>query len=98
MRRVVLALVALVAVAAPVTVAAAPANAANNPPCMSRAEFKKIHVGMNPTRIKAIVGSSGRLTMNAGWTKIRQWKHCGSMFGLGQVSYTGGHVNNKLMI
>jgi hypothetical protein len=79
------------------TTVAPPAQAAN-PGCMSRAEYQKIKKGMSPTKVKRIVGSAGRLAMDAGWMKIRQFDTCGNPYGIGQVSYVRGRVDSKLYI
>lgn len=54
----------VLAVAAPFALIPTPANAASprNRPCITKAEFNAIDVGMRPARVKQIVGSLGRMT------------------------------------
>jgi hypothetical protein len=63
MKRIILAATAVAAVSSPLAVAVAPADAATNPPCASRAEFRTVHNGMTIDRVKRIVGSIGKQTI-----------------------------------
>ena len=60
MRKFILALVALTAIASPIALTAAPASAnPGSPGCMTKAEWYRIHDGQTYPRVKAIVGSGG---------------------------------------
>ena len=65
---------ALVAIATPITLAAAPANAnVGSPKCMSKTEWSQIKVGQSRTKVTQIVGNAGRVTWSSidgdGWSK-----------------------------
>jgi hypothetical protein len=79
-------------------VSAPAANAAGNPPCATRAEFRKIHVGQSVARTQHIIGSKGRVTMAGSWLSQRQWHVCGSSFGWVTLTYTSGRLDNKIML
>lgn len=98
MRRLALAATALVAVAAPIAVVAAPASAAYNPPCATRAEFRAIHTGQSLTKVASIVGSRGRVSMSSPYVVIRQWKTCGNPYGNMTIGFSGGRVQSKIFI
>jgi hypothetical protein len=76
---------------------ASPAEAAN-PKCMSRPEYRQIKVGMALSRVQAIVGSKGRVSMQSSFMSIRQWNTCGSAFGVATIGLMGGKVDNKSFI
>jgi hypothetical protein len=60
MKKILLALTATAAVAAPIALTAAPALAnPGSPGCMTKAEWYRIHEGTYYSRVKAIVGSGG---------------------------------------
>jgi len=68
-----------------------PAEAAGNTACMTRAEFGRVHHGQTQERVRAIVGSSGRVTLvdaSPGYRFVaRQWKVCGSRYGFAVVDF-----------
>jgi hypothetical protein len=101
MKRLIIAAVAAAAVAAPVAAVAVPgaANAAYNPPCASRAEFGRIHVGQSVRTTQSIIGSAGHVTIAGSWMSQRQWHAC-SYTGAYWVTitYLSGRVNNKIML
>jgi hypothetical protein len=63
MRKYLLAAAALVALAAPLTLAAAPANAAygsqDSRPCVTQGEFDRVHRGMTLGEVHAIFDTAG---------------------------------------
>jgi|SRR5215467_8199842 len=81
----------------PVVGTVAPAQA-SNPPCMSRAEFKKIHKGMSLTKVAHIVGSRGKVTLSSPPLVVRAWKTCPNPFGNASVGFWSGHVQSKLFV
>lgn len=78
--------------------ATSPASAAVNPPCMSRAEYRAIKVGMPLIRVRAIVGSRGKNSMQSSYMSIWQWKVCTNPYGVGTVAFVRGRVDNKSYI
>ena len=90
-------LAATTTLAAPLALVATPAEAAGNPPCMTRAEFRKIHKGMTVTQVKRIVGSAGRISLSSPPMIIRDHKTC-TAFHVANVGYWGGKVQSKIFI
>lgn len=94
MKKLVLALAALATLLVGTTLIATPAEAATNPSCITKTEFRKVTKGMSITRVKAIVGSTGSQTYydggypgSYGWP-AEQWrdhKQCNSRWGLGSA-------------
>lgn len=78
--------------------ATSPASAAANPPCMSRPEYRAIKIGMSVSRVRAVVGSPGKNSLQSSYMSIRQWKACTNPFGVGTVTFVGGRVDNKSFI
>lgn len=78
--------------------AASAASAAANTPCMSRAEYRAIKVGMPLTRVRSIVGSPGKNAMQSSFMSIFQWKVCTNPYGVGTVTFVRGKVDNKSYI
>jgi hypothetical protein len=98
LKRFILGLVATTAVAAPLAViSTAPANAAGNPPCITRAEFRKIHNGMSLTQVRRIVGGTGRVSLSSPPIVIRDFKTC-TAWHVSNVSFWSGRVDSKLYI
>lgn len=98
MKKIIATAVAAVAVAAPLAVVAAtPAEAASNPSCATRAEFRRIHPGQTVRTTQNIVGSKGRVTMAGTFMSQRQWKVCGSPWGSLTLTYVQGRLDNKIM-
>ena len=96
MKKIILAATAVAAVAAPVALSVAPANAATrNAPCMSRAEFRHIHIGQSVTTVQHIVGSKGRVSLASSFLTIRQWDTCSNQFGVATIGFTHKHVQSK---
>jgi len=91
---------ALVAAAMLTAVGVAPAASADTRPCMSRTEFRAIKNGMTLTRVAAIVGSKGSVTISSGSGPysmvIRSYRACGSFPGSANVTYMGGRITSKL--
>jgi hypothetical protein len=96
MKKFLLGLVATVTFAAPLALVATPAEAANAP-CMTRAEFRKIHKGMTVRQVKRIVGSAGRITLSSPPMVIRDHKTC-TAFHVANVGYWSGKVQSKTYI
>src|SRR4051812_1975479 len=70
-----------------------PAEGATNPACMTRAEFGRIHQGQTQARVRAIVGSAGRVTLEDhgpdGYRFVsRDWRACGSRYGFAMVNFS----------
>jgi len=98
MKKFIATVVAAVAVAAPLAVVAAtPAQAASNPGCATRAEFRRIHPGQTVRTTQNIVGSKGRVTMAGSFISQRQWKVCRSAWGSLTLTYVQGRLDNKIM-
>ena len=101
MKMTVLAAAAVLAVAAPVALTAAPANAAtkahHNPPCLTRAEFNRIHQGQSLPTVAKIVGSKGRVSLGSSFMTIREFTTC-TAFHVSNVSFQHGRVVSKLYI
>jgi hypothetical protein len=81
MRKIVLAvLTTLGVVAGTLALAAPPADAARNAPCITKREYRRIHVGQRPARVKRIVGSRGRVSatfQSGGYRSVtRDFKAC----------------------
>ena len=91
MRRVIIGAALAATVTGAAVVAAAPAEAAN-PACMTRAEFSRIHHGQTQGAVRAIVGSSGRVTYtdaSDGYRFVsRSWAVCGSRYGFASVDFS----------
>lgn len=99
MRKIILAATAVAAVAAPVALSVAPANAATrNAPCMSRTEYRHLHSGLSVAQVQRIVGSKGRLSMSSSYLSIRQWNTCSNSFGVATIGFINGHENSKSYI
>jgi hypothetical protein len=100
MKKFLLTLAALVTVATPLAVVAAPAEAAAyNPPCASRAEFNRIRPGMTVPTTLAIVGGPGKITMGGSFMSQRQWKACpGSGAYWLTLTYVQGRLDNKILL
>lgn len=94
LRKIIVALTTLVAVAAPVALVATPAEAANTP-CMSRTEYNRVRVGMPASTVFAIVGGKGRVSMASSYLTIRQWKNCANAYGVGTIGFVNGRVQSK---
>ena len=62
MKKILLALAAITAVAAPVALAAAPANAAPARPCVTKAEWSHVHRGLTRNDVLARTGAWGTTT------------------------------------
>jgi hypothetical protein len=75
----------------------APAEAAGNPSCATRAEFRQIHRGMTVRRTQNIIGSRGRVTIAGSWLSQRQWNVCNSRWGVVTLTYANGRLDNKIM-
>jgi len=66
MRKFLLLLTALAAVAVPSLAVTAPANAdAGSPTCITKAEWRKVHQGMSRARVQQITGVWGHITSSA---------------------------------
>jgi len=79
-----LALAGTTLVAGAMTMAATPAQAATNTPCMSNSEWSRIDRGMTQAQVKRIVGSTGKITFqwhDASYPSLnevdREWRRCG---------------------
>jgi len=96
--RIIAASAALAVVPVAGAVVAQPAQAAYNPPCASRAEYRAIHPGMTVARTQQIIGSKGRLSMGGTYMSQRQWHVCGSAFSWVTLTYLSGRLNNKVLI
>jgi hypothetical protein len=94
------ALCAVTLIGGGVMTAASPASAATNSPCISHAEYRAIRHGMTVTRVAAIVGSRGKVSVTSsygGFTMtIRSWQDCGQIHGLtSNASFINGRVSAK---
>lgn len=98
MKKIILAATALAAVAAPLAVSVAPAQAATNPPCATRAEFSRLRVGMTVPTTQHIIGSPGRVTMAGSLMSQRQWHVCGSAYSWVTLTYLHGRLDNKILL
>jgi hypothetical protein len=98
LKKVALAAVATAAIAAPLAVTAAPAHAAVNPGCATRAEFSRIHHGQTVRTTQRIIGSKGRVSMAGSFLSQRQWHVCGSSFSWVTLTYLNGRLDNKIML
>lgn len=81
MRNVLLGLVATAAVAAPLVLAAASAQAdPGSPGCATRAEYSKVKKGMSPERVARIFGTNGKVSYSCIGTSVfslsREYKPC----------------------
>jgi hypothetical protein len=105
MKKILLGLVALVAIAAPITLIATPAEAGSNTPgCVSKAEWSKVHSGMSPQRVHDIFGTYGKVTWrysSGGYYGLtRDYRHCsGPRFEIDVTFYkdpgTSWYVEDK---
>ena len=86
MKKIILAVVAVLAFAAPLTITASPASA--NPSCMSRTEFTHIHKGQTLARVRHIVGSKGMNPIAGTY----QWFACAPPGALGRVLFNGHNL------
>jgi len=93
MKKMIAAVVSAVVVSGGIAVTAAPAEA--NSPCMSRPEYRKIHVGQSVRTVQRIVGSKGRVSMSSAYLVIRQWKTCSNPYGVGTVGFVNKRVQSK---
>lgn len=79
--------------------AAVPADASGG--CVTRAEYRRVHNGMTPTRVARIYGTSGHLAVASGSGAyrfvIRDYRTC-LPYHVTNVSFTGGRVSGKLFI
>lgn len=98
LKKIITTVVAAAAFATPAFVAAQPAQAATNPPCATRAEFNRIHVGQSLGTVAAIVGGPGKVTLASSYLTIRQWGVCGSPFGIMSLGFTNRRVQSKTFI
>ncbi len=98
MRKFLIGLMATLSIAAPLAVAAGPAEAATNTPCATRAEFKRIHVGQTVPTTQRIIGSKGRVTIAGSFMSQRQWKVCGSPYSYVTLTYVNRRLDNKIML
>ena len=98
MRKFLIGLMATLFIAAPLVVAAAPAEAATNTSCATRAEFRRIHVGQSVRTTQAIIGSRGRVSIAGSFMSQRQWKVCGSPYSWVTLTYVHGRLDNKILI
>src|SRR4051794_31426868 len=96
-KRILLGFATSVAVAAPLALVATPADAATNTPCMTRAEFTRVHTGMTVAQVKHIVGSAGSVSLFSPPMVIRNHRTC-TAFHVATVSYWGGRVSSRLYI
>lgn len=98
LKRFILGLVATTAVAAPLAViSTAPANAATNPPCITRTEFGKVHRGMSLTQVKHVVGGTGKISLSSSFMTIRDFKTC-APWHVSNMTFQNGRVTSKLYI
>jgi len=69
----------------------APADAAAAP-CMTRAEFNRIHKGQSLAKVRAIVGASGTVqtdSQSPGYRYLsKSYRVCGSRYGSAMVAWT----------
>ena len=86
MKRILLGLAASAAVAAPLALVTTPADAATNTPCMTRAEFARIHTGMTVTQVKRIVGSAGSVSLSSPPMVIRNHRTGAAGFRASSIS------------
>jgi hypothetical protein len=99
LRKFLITLTALAAVATPLALTATPAEAAAvNPPCASRAEFNRIRVGMPVRTTQSIIGSPGKVSMAGSFFSQRQWRVCGSAYSWVTLTYMNGRLDNKILI
>lgn len=94
-----IALMAVLATGVGVVATTAPANAAtkHNSPCITRAEFGKVHNGMTLTQVKRIVGGTGRISLSSSYMTIRDFNTC-TAFHVSNMSFIHGRVSSKLYI
>ncbi len=82
--------VSVLAVAASLTTAA-PAQAADGPKCVSKAEYSKVKNGMTPAQVTSIFhGLRGTTTARTDMFLEREYRVCTSQFGTAYVSWSRG--------
>lgn len=92
MKKIVLALTALLAVAAPIAATAAPADAATSHSCTSVRQWNKVRPGMSPTRVMGLLHTPARLDGGVDWfgpgtgLMVKKYDVCGP-HGHGFVTY-----------
>jgi hypothetical protein len=89
------AIVGLVLAAGLIGSTAIPASA--NTPCIARAEFRRVKMGMTLTQVKRIVGSRGRVSLSSPPIVIRDFKTC-TAFHVSNITFWSGRVDGKLYI
>jgi hypothetical protein len=98
MRKILAGFLATLSISVPVTFVAAPAEAAANTSCATRAEFRQIRLGQTVRTTQRIIGSRGRVTIAGSFMSQRQWKVCGSVFSHVTLTYVNGRLDNKIFL
>jgi hypothetical protein len=65
--------------------------------CVSRSEFRRVHMGTSVQRVTQIYGTSGHVSLRSGGYVIRDYRTCTS-FHVSNVSFQNGSVIGKLYI
>lgn len=78
MKKFLLGLAALAAIATPIILVAAPVRAADNPGCITRAEFRAVPRGSSLDRAAHIIGGRGLRVASYGPWQRRAHRKCGT--------------------
>lgn len=74
-----------------------PAQANTTPGCVTRAEFRRVRIGMTARQVRNIYGTTGRINLLSPPIVIRSYRTC-VRFHVTNVSYWNGRVDSKLFI